>query len=70
MKWEQKTEIVETGGFLSRGKVDVDELNDVLMTHGADGFELVAAVPVSDGAVGTRRIALFFKRPLAGNPPS
>lgn len=62
MQWEQKVEVIETGGFMSRGKVKIDDTNALLMEYGAEGYELVAAVPMSDGAVGTKRIALFFKR--------
>ena len=41
-----------------------ETMNAELKKYGALGFELVAAVPVSDGSVGTKRIVLFFKRPM------
>jgi hypothetical protein len=66
MKWEQISEVVETGGVVTRGRVDSSKLNELLMKRGAEGYELVTAIPISDGAVGTRRVVLFFKRPVQG----
>lgn len=66
MKWEQKIEVIETGSVITRGKVNIKEVNQLLEEYGSQGFELVTAIPIGDGAVGTRRIALFFKRAKTG----
>ena len=61
--WEYKSLLVETGGFVRRGVIDVEEVDALLARHGRSGWELVAVVPVSDGAVGTARLLYTFKRP-------
>ncbi len=63
MQWDYRTLVVGTGGWLARGDVDAAAIDDTLAQYGQHEFELVAAIPVSDGSVGTASIALFFKRP-------
>ena len=62
-QWEHRSLVIETGGWLSRGEVQTSDLDMRMNEMGRFGFELVSAIPVSDGSVGTRRIVLFFKRP-------
>lgn len=64
MKWEHKTVIVDTKGFIRRGVLDEHQIDTRIRSLGNDGYELVAAIPVSDGNVGTSKIAMFFKRPV------
>lgn len=63
--WEYKSLIVETKGFVRRGVIDVEAVDETLVEHGRSGWELVAVVPVGDGAVGTARLLYTFKRPGA-----
>ncbi|BCX47366.1 conserved hypothetical protein [Haloferula helveola] len=64
-RWEHRSLVIETGGWGSRGVIQTSEVDARMNELGRDGFELVSAIPVSDGSVGTKRIALFFKRPAA-----
>ena len=61
--WEYKSLVVETKGFVRRGVIDVEEVDATLAQIGRLGWELVAVVPVGDGAVGTARLLYTFKRP-------
>ena len=61
-KYEHYCHVIETKGWISRGVLDQAFINDVMNEFGDKGFELVSVIPISDGSVGTARIALFFKR--------
>ena len=63
MKWEHKTVVIETKGLIGRGVIDASQIDEKIRQWGDLGYELVSVIPVSDGNVGTSRIALFFKRP-------
>ena len=64
-QWDYRTLVIDTGSFLSRGDIDEGEIEDRLKELGKRGFELVSAVPVSDGSVGTRRLLFVLKRPAS-----
>ena len=49
---------------MRRGVIDVEDVDATLAEHGRGGWELVAVVPVGDGAVGTARLLYTFKRPV------
>ena len=61
-KYEHYCHVIETKGWISRGVLDQAFINDVMNEFGDKGYELVSVIPVSDGSVGTARIAMFFKR--------
>ena len=64
MQYEHKTHVIETSGWMSKGKIKADEIDREIEVFGRDGFRLVSAIPVSDGSVGTKRITLFFEREI------
>ena len=64
MRYDHRCHVIETGGWLSRGNVDPSDIDDEIAGYGAAGYRMVSAIPVSDGNVGTKRIALFFEREL------
>ena len=53
--------IVETSGFISRGKLDVASTDQLLNQSGQEGWELVAVTAIGDGSVGTARLLYTFK---------
>ena len=61
--WAYTSHIIDTRGLVGRGKVDAAEVDGVLARFGGEGWELVAIVPIGDGAVGTASLLLTFKRP-------
>lgn len=61
--WEYESIIVETSGFLARGRLDPAETDGRLNDLGQLGWELVAVTPIGDGSVGTARLLYTFKRP-------
>jgi hypothetical protein len=69
-KWEYKTLVFETGGWVSRGKLDESEIESALNRWGSSGWEAVSVTPVSDGNIGTRRLLVLFKRRKTSQPPT
>jgi len=65
MGWEHKTIVIETKGFVRRGVVDASDVDGRIRRWADRGYQLVSAIPISDGNGGTARIALFLKRETA-----
>lgn len=63
MKWEYKTIVFDTGGFLG-GKVDSHELDRICNQMGQDGWELAANTATASSNGHTRCLVLIFKRPI------
>ena len=63
MRWEYLTYKYETRGFFG-GKVQPDELRDVLNRFGAQGWELVSAFDTSVHQGASRDIIMILKRPI------
>ena len=64
MKYHHECHVIETSGWISKGKIDPLSVSEEIATYGRDGYRLVAAIPISDGSVGTKRIALFFEKEI------
>jgi Domain of unknown function (DUF4177) len=64
MRYEHKTHVIETAGWVSKGKIDPEVVDNEIRAYGVEGYRLVSVIPVSDGSVGTKRIALFFEREI------
>jgi hypothetical protein len=60
-RWQYQTARVEVGGII-KAKVDLDALRQELDRYGAEGWELVSALPLggSDGKTGG--ILCVFKK--------
>lgn len=63
MRWEYETLKVHPGGLLG-GKIDVEDLAEVLNSRGRDGWELVSAFDTNYGNGASREVILVLKRPL------
>jgi hypothetical protein len=61
MKWEYRNIKLEAKGVLGR-EIDQAQLDAVLNPLGNDGWELVTAVGIHEGAGYTREVVLIFKR--------
>ncbi|USB31803.1 DUF4177 domain-containing protein [Paenibacillus sp. YPG26] len=59
--WEYRTIKFKTGGFLG-GKIDEQEFQDELNTHGQEGWELVSCFDTSQTEGASRYIIVVFKR--------
>ena len=64
MKWEYKTIVVKTSGWLG-GKVDLQELDRICNKMGQDGWELATNTASATAYGETICIILIFKRPIA-----
>ena len=64
MKYQHKTHVIETAGWVSKGKIEPGAVDDEIRSYGEKGYRLVSVIPVSDGSVGTKRITLFFEREI------
>lgn len=60
--FEHRCHVIEIAALLSSWKIRPEEIDREIANYGQDGFRLVSVIPVSDGSVGTTRIALFFER--------
>ncbi|KKO52632.1 DUF4177 domain-containing protein [Paenibacillus sp. DMB20] len=60
-QWEYKTVKYQTGGFLG-GKVNEDELNELLNSYGYEGWELVSCFDTSQNQGQSRDVIAIFKR--------
>lgn len=65
VKWEYLTLILKTGGWVG-GKVDGQELTNVLNQRGSEGWELVAVFDTSTYRGETRDVVAILKRPCSG----
>jgi len=63
MKWEYKTISLRATGWLSGGKVDTGQLDALMNTLGANGWELVAALSTNEVSGSTRDVLAILKRP-------
>ena len=62
MDWEYWIEKVKTGGM---AVPNLDGLSaDIFNELGAEGWELVNAVPMTKGGGQTEQVYFYFKRPL------
>ena len=63
MNWEYQT--VKLGVMGTWGvKFDVDETQNFINDLGAEGWELVSAFSVNEGAGHSKEVVFIFKRPL------
>jgi hypothetical protein len=62
MRWEYRTARYETGGWTG-GKIENDELDQLLNAYGAEGWELVNVFGTNRGEGRTRDVVAVFKRP-------
>lgn len=60
-QWEYKTVKYHTGGFMG-GKVNVEELDELLNSLGFEGWELVSCFDTSQGQGQSREVISVFKR--------
>lgn len=63
MKWEYKTVVFDTGGFLG-GKVNPHEVDEICNEMGQDAWELVTVTATASSQGHTRSLVLIFKRPI------
>lgn len=61
VQWEYRTVKYQTGGFLG-GKVNEEELDELLNKHGYEGWELVSSFDTSQSQGQSRDIIMVFKR--------
>jgi hypothetical protein len=64
MRWEYFVQTIDVTGFLTVGKVNPRELQDVMNHYGNQGWELVSIFDTSSSGGGSRYIVLTFKRSL------
>ena len=69
MRWEYFVHTVSASGFLTTGKVDAAELQQIMNHYGNQGWELVSTFDTSDSSGGSRFIVLTFKRALPALEP-
>ncbi len=60
-RWQYRTIKYRTGGFLG-GKVDEEEFEELLNSHGNDGWELVSCFDTSMSQGQSKDIIIVFKR--------
>ncbi|SMF92437.1 protein of unknown function [Paenibacillus uliginis N3/975] len=61
VQWEYRTVKYQTGGFLG-GKVNEEELDELLNKHGYEGWELVSCFDTSQTQGQSRDVVMVFKR--------
>ena len=64
MKWEYKTVKLKVAGFWGVG-LDPEKADEFINQFGQEGWELVSAFDLSEGAGISKEVILIFKRPLA-----
>ncbi len=62
MSYKHRCHVIETSGWVHKGQIDPKEIEAEIEHFGQEGYRLVSVIPVSDGSVGTKRIALFFEK--------
>ena len=63
MKWEYKTIKFETKGFVG-GKFDENQIDEVINTHGKDGWEIATAFDTNQAYGESRYIVIILKREI------
>lgn len=63
MKFEYKTIVFDTGGFIAAGKLDHAEFSRSLSDSGEEGWELVSCVSMTRREGATYEVVAILKRP-------
>ncbi len=63
MKWEYKTAKLNVSRFWGVN-FNSDETDEIFDRWGSEGWELVSAFDINEGAGGSKEVIFIFKRPL------